>query len=206
MDALPRFPDLPGLSWPVRRMPQGGSTRTRQTVSGRRAVLSLWANPLFEFELSFDGLSSSEAYQGLFARSKQMLEGFFLQQQGSYGMFAFVDKTDANQTGAALGIGDGTTVSFVPQRTIGSYQGPADYVLNVDTVYSNGVALDPSTWELSLPNKIVFDTPPAAGVALSIDFWWAYICTFAEDKISLDQIMSDLWEAKSLRLRSVRAT
>lgn len=206
MNALPRFPDLPGLGWPVRRTPVGGSTRSRQTVSGRRAVLSLWQNPLFEFELSFEALTSSDQRLGLYARSKQMLEGFFLQQQGSYGTFVFVDKTDSQQLGAALGIGDNTTSTFVATRMIGSYQGPADYVLNVDTVYANGVALDPSTWTLVLPNQIVFSTPPAAETVLSLDFWWGYICTFAEDKMTMDQFMTDVWELKSLRLVSVRAS
>lgn len=205
MDRLPVFPDLPGQAWPVRRTPVAGATRVRTTVSGRRAVLALWKNPLFEFELTFSALASDESYPGAFARSKQMLEGFFLQQQGGYGAFAFVDKTDANQVGAALGVGDGATQNFVPQRSIGAYQGPADYVLNVDAVYADGVALDPATWELQLPNVIRLAAAPAAGVVLTLDFWWAYICQFADDRLDLDQFMAHIWELRSLKLRGVRS-
>jgi hypothetical protein len=205
MDRLPVFPDLPGQAWPVRRTPVAGSTRIRTTVSGRRAALALWKHPLFEFELNFSALASDESYPGAFARSKQMLEGFFLQQQGGYGAFAFVDKTDANQVGAALGKGDGATTDFVAQRTIGAYQGPADYVMNVDTVYADGVALDPSTWDLVLPNVIRMASAPASGVVLTVDFWWAYICQFADDRIDLDQFMWQIWELRSLKLRGVRS-
>ena len=205
MDRLPVFPDLPGQAWPVRRTPVAGSTRIRTTVSGRRAALALWKNPLFEFELNFSALASDDSYPGAFARSKQMIEGFFLQQQGGYGAFAFVDKTDANQVGAALGVGDGVAQDFVAQRTIGAYQGPADYVLNVDTVYADGVAIDTASWDLVLPNVIRLQTPPAAGVVLTLDFWWAYICQFADDRIDLDQFMYQIWELRSLKLRGVRS-
>ena len=205
MDRLPVFPDLPGQAWPVRRTPVAGSTRIRTTVSGRRAALALWKNPLFEFELNFSALASDDSYPGAFARSKQMIEGFFLQQQGGYGAFAFVDKTDANQVGAALGVGDGVAQDFVAQRTIGAYQGPADYVLNVDTAYAVGVAMDTASWDLVLPNVIRLQTPPAAGVVLTLDFWWAYICQFADDRIDLDQFMYQIWELRSLKLRGVRS-
>jgi hypothetical protein len=202
MTTLPRFPDLPGLSWPVKRTPKGGATRIFRAASGRTARLALWRYPLFEFELTFDGLASNDAYPGLFACSKQMLEGFLLQMQGSAGLFAFEDKTDAYQSGAALGLGDGTTTSFTAQRDIGGFRGPADYVLNVGAVYVNGTAV--SNWTLSLPNSIVFASAPAAGAVITADFWWAYACAFKDDSFDLEQFMSHLWEVKSLKFESVR--
>lgn len=201
---LPRFPDLPGLSWPVKRTPRAGMTRSVQAVSGRVARLALWANPLFDFELTFDGLDSNANFLGLYAHSKQMLEGFFLQMQGSFGVFALLDKQDSYQQGAVLGAGDGSTLAFTARRDIGSYSGPVDYVLNVGAVYINGVAQGPSAWTLQYPNQIVFATAPALGTVLTIDFWWAYAVTFAEDSTDFDQIMDGLWQAGSIKLRGVR--
>jgi hypothetical protein len=77
--------------------------------------------------------------------------------------------------------------------------------MNVDTVYADGVALDPSTWDLVLPNVIRMASAPASGVVLTVDFWWAYICQFADDRIDLDQFMWQIWELRSLKLRGVRS-
>jgi hypothetical protein len=202
VNALPRFPDLPGLSWPVKKTPLAGATRTVKAASGRMARMALWRYPLFEFELTFDALCSSDQRPSLYAYSAQMLEGFFLQMQGSYGVFAFEDKTSSYQEGAALGIGDGATTTFAAARNVGAYAGPADYVLNVAAVYVNGVAV--ANWSLSLPSSIVFASPPASRAVITMDFWWAYMCTFADDQAEFDQIMFDIWQAQSLKLRSVR--
>lgn len=202
---LARFPSLPGLAWPVKRTPRAGLTRKAEASSGRVARLGLWANPLFDFELTFEGLASNAAFPGLIANSKQMLEGFFLQMQGGLGVFAFQDVTDTVQIGAALGIGDGATLAYTPARSIGPYQGPPDYILNIGAVYANGAALPGSAWTLSWPNQIVFAVAPAAGVALTLDFTWAYMVVFAEDTSDFDEFMSHLWSAGSIRLRGVRA-
>ena len=201
---VPSFPSLPGLSWPVKRTPRAGMTRSAISVSGRVARLALWANPLFDFELTFDGLASNANYPGLFANSKQMLEGFFLEMQGSYGVFAFEDVTDSNQFGAVLGVGDGTTTAFTAQRSIGPYQGPADYILNVGAVYVNGSQQIGSAWSLSYPNTIVFATAPISGAVLTLDFWWAYSVTFAEDTLDFDEFMSNLYSIGSVKLRGIR--
>jgi hypothetical protein len=200
------FPTLPGIGWPVKRTPRAGSTRSVSTVSGRVARLSLWANPLFDFELTFDGLASNAAWPGLGANSKQALEGFFLQMQGSYAPFVFVDITDTHQTSQALGVGDGTTTTFTVSRSIsGSYSGPVDYVLNVATVYSNGTPVAGGSWNLVYPNHIVFTSAPGLSAVLTIDFFFGYLVTFADDTNDFDQFMSNLWAAQAIKLRGVRA-
>ena len=80
---LPR-PLASGLGWSVHKKPVF-STIVASHVSGREVRDALYQNPIWQFELTFDGLdSTSSTYPGLGANSLQSLMGFFLQCQGQY--------------------------------------------------------------------------------------------------------------------------
>jgi hypothetical protein len=86
MATPPSFPTLAGLGWSVHKKPVF-STVVANHVSGREVRDALYQNPVWQFELTFDALSSSPtSYPGAGANSLQSLMGFFLQMQGNSGL------------------------------------------------------------------------------------------------------------------------
>jgi hypothetical protein len=203
MTAPPAFPALPGLGWSVHKRPSF-STRVANHVSGREVRAALYTFTLYEFELTFDGLDSNGTYVGLTANSLQSLMGFYLSVQGQFGTFLYADPSDDIVTGQLLGQGDGATTSFTCLRALGSFAEPVGWVTSLTNVYLNGVAQPSSTYSLTQPNTLVFNSAPGAGAELSADFSYAFVCRFLEDAEDFEEFISGLWQVKSLKFRSVK--
>ncbi len=207
MSAPPLLPVLPGLAWSRHKKP-GFSTRVAQHVSGREVRVALMANPLYEFELAYDGLTSSAspiaAQSGLGASSLQSLMGFFMQLQGQFGTFLYPDPDDSSVAGQFIAEGDGSTASFVMGRTLGAWNEPVGWVLSIANVYLNGTAQLASTYSLTAPNILTFTTAPGAGVAITADFTYAFQCRFVEDDLDFEEFMASLWKPGSVKFRSVK--
>lgn len=120
-----QFPNLAGMGWSLHRKPTW-STLVSSHVSGREVRAGLYANPIWNFELTFNGLDSSASnpfntYGGLGAKSLQTLMGFFLSQQGQLGSFYFADPADYSVSSQNIGTGNGSNTSFQLTRTMGAY-------------------------------------------------------------------------------------
>jgi len=208
MTTPPALPALPGLAWSRHKKP-GFSTRVAQHVSGREVRVALMAYPLYEFELNYDGLTSSSspvaAQSGLGASSLQSLMGFFLQLQGQFGTFLYTDPDDNTVTGQFIGDGDGTSTSFAMGRTFGGWNEPVGWVTSIAHVYLNGTVQSPSAYNLTAPNVLTFHVAPGAGVAITADFSYAFQCRFLEDDLDFEEFMSNLWKLGSVKFRSVKA-
>jgi uncharacterized protein (TIGR02217 family) len=196
------FPVLPGQGWSVHKRPTF-STRVASHVSGREVRSPLYADTLYEFEVSFDGLSSTLAYGSLAPQSLQSLMGFYLQCQGQYGSFVYTDPTDNAVTSQLIGLGDGSTKSFAFQRTFGGFTEPVSWVASATNIYLNGTILV-SGWTLVQPNVLQFTTAPGSGVAITSDFSYGFICRFLDDQEDFENIMNGLWKVDSLKFRSVK--
>ena len=86
-------------------------------VSGREVRDALYENPIWQFELTFDGLdSSASSYPGLGGASLQSLMGLFLSCQGQFGTFLYTDPSDNAVTAGAIAAGDGATTTFTFAR------------------------------------------------------------------------------------------
>src|ERR1700722_17144958 len=158
MTTPPSFPTLAGLGWSVHKKP-AFSTLVASHVSGREVRDALYQNPIWSFELTYDGLSSSPtAYSGLGSDSQQTLLGFFLQLQGQFGTFLFADPTDSVATDVTFATGDGTTQTFPFSRFMGAFLEPVGWVLGVSSVTLNGTST--SAFTLTSPNSITFTTAP----------------------------------------------
>jgi len=77
------FPSLATLAWSVHVRPRF-STLIAQHVSGRETRGQLYANPLYEFELTYEILRSASAFQEL-----QTIAGFFAEMSGQNMPFWF---------------------------------------------------------------------------------------------------------------------
>ncbi len=202
MTAPPSFPALAGQGWSVHKRPTF-STRVASHLSGREVRSPLFAATLYEFELTYDGLASNAAYPGLGANSLQSLMGLYLQCEGQYGTFLYIDPSDCTAAGQAIGTGDGATTSFTFLRALGGYVEPVSWVSAIANVYLNGVAQS-SGWALSQPNTLSFTTAPVSGAVISADFTYAFQCRFLDDQEDFENFMSGLWQVQSLKFRSVK--
>lgn len=204
MTSYATFPTLPGVTWPVHRRP---TTRTivAKHPSGGDVRTGLWQYPLYEFELAFDGLSSSANFSGLQAYSLQTLLGFYLTQGGPLTPFLFTDPDFNAAYQSGIGTGDGTTTQFPFTRTYGGMVEPVSWVTGAN-VYVNGVAQSGSAYSILSPNICAFATAPAAGAVLSADCNYSFLCRFLDDDPEFEQVMIGLWQAKSLKFRQVRTS
>ena len=120
MTTPPPFPSLSGLGWSVHKKPVF-STIVASHVSGREVRDALYQNPIWQFELTIDGMdSTSSTYAGLGGNSLQSLMGFFLQCQGQYSTFLYTDPTDnavGGSNGGFVATGDGVTTTFTFRAT-----------------------------------------------------------------------------------------
>jgi len=205
MTTPPTFPSLPGIGWSVHKKPVF-STIVASHVSGREVRDPLYQNPIWEFEVTIDGMDgTSSIYPGLGANSFQSLIGLYLGCQGQYGTFLYTDPSDSAATAVQFATGDGATQSFAFSRWLGQFLEPVGWVTSVSNVYLNGVN-QASGWSLSTPNNLVFTYPPGAGVAIAATFTYAFQCRFADDTANFEQIMQNLWRVDSLKFRSVRTS
>jgi hypothetical protein len=205
MATPPSFPTLAGLGWSVHKKP-AFSTLVASHVSGREVRDALYRNPIWQFELTFDALSSSPvSYPGAGANSLQTLMGFFLQMQGQFGTFLYADPTDNTATNVSFATGDGTTAAFTFSRFLGAFLEPVGWVTSISNVFLNGVN-QPSGWTLSTPNSLVFAAAPASGVSIAATFVYAFECRFDSDDQDFEEFMLNLWQVESIKFRSLRTS
>jgi hypothetical protein len=201
MTIPPTFPSLP-VGWSVHKKPTF-RTLVADAASGREIRASLYQYPLWEFELTFEGLAADSSFPGLGAQSLQSLMGFFLQCQGQFGPFLYIDPSDNSATLQPVGSGDGATLSFIMPRTLGGFAEPVGWVTSIANVYVNGVN-QASGWSLTTPNALVFATAPGVGAAITATFSYAFVCRFLEDVQDFEEFMQNLWALESLKFRSLR--
>ena len=131
--------------------------------------------------------------------------GLFLQCQGQWGTFLYVDPTDCAVAGQALATGDGATTAFTFARALGDFVEPVGWVTSVTQVTVGGVAQG-SGWSFTQPNALVFAAAPASGAAIAASFAYAFVCRFDDDAADFEQAMQNLWTLESLKFRSVRSS
>jgi uncharacterized protein (TIGR02217 family) len=219
----PIFPALAGQGFSVHKKPTFSSI-VASHVSGREVRAALYANPVWQFEMTFDGLDGSTTgqYPGLGSQSLQSLMGLFLQCQGQFGAFVYFDPTDYAVTAQAFGTGDGVTTAFPLVRALGAFAEPVVApVLAPTTLYfpggqsaavlapvikDAGSTVSSSAYSISNPGGIItFTTAPTAGHALTWTGAFGFLCRFDGDDLDFEQFMANLWTAQSVKFRSLRA-
>ena len=200
------FPTLPGLAWPVHRRPTF-RTIVAKHPSGGDVRTPLWEFPLWEFELAFEALAASAMdFPNLAANSLQTLMGFFVHKGGAQDTFLFIDPEFKADVGVPLGTGDGASTQFTFLRRVGGSIEPVSWVVGIPTVYLDGVVQPDPTWGIVQPNVLSFGAAPGVGVAVTADVSYGFLCRFVDDAADFEQMMWNLWEAKSIKFRQVRHT
>ena len=208
MATPPTLPVLRGLGWSRHKLPKF-NTRVASHTSGREVRVALQQYPNYEFEATYNGLTSTISgglALSLGALSLQALMGFQMQMQGQFGVFLYTDPDDSSVTGQAIGTGDGTTVSFLLSRTLGGFTEPIGWATSVANVYWNGVAIGSTFYEIVAPNVLLFSFAPPNGTVITADFSYAFLCRFSDDQLDHEEFMSGLWKLGSMKFRSVKAS
>jgi uncharacterized protein (TIGR02217 family) len=137
----------------------------------------------------------------------QQVIGFFEQSRGENASFYVEPPTLSPVTGQTLGVGDGATTTFPFAVSIGGYQFNPANVGTVSTVYLDGVAQSGGYTMNAAPfsPSLTFATAPLAGVTVTADFHWVFLCRFDDDSEDVEEFMSQLFVLQSLTLRTVRS-
>jgi uncharacterized protein (TIGR02217 family) len=192
---------VPTLGWSVHYSPIF-STGAALHVSGREVRAAKYVSPLWEIELNFDLLRMLSPNTEL-----QQIVDFFEECEGEATSFYFEPPTLSPVAAQALGTGDGSTTTFALTVSLGSATLSPASVGTVSAVYLNGVVQSGGYTVNATPlaPSVTFAMGPAAGVAVTADFHWYFLCRFDDDSEDLEEFMAALWALRSLKLRTVRS-
>jgi uncharacterized protein (TIGR02217 family) len=181
------------------------STNIVSSASGFEARNANWAQARLRFDAGPGVRGDAEL---------ETLLSFFRARRGPAVGFRFRDPYDNSSSGMtgvpaptdqAIGTGDGTTDSFELVKTYGSgeQRRTTRPVAGSVRVAVNGTELV-TGWTLEAKGVIQFDSPPAAGAAVTAGFLFDTPVRFAEDRIEINRSTFLAGEAPSVPLIEVR--
>lgn len=129
------FPTIRSQGWSVFKTPNF-KTFTQLSTSGKEVRAALWANPTWDFRLTWEVLKDGNGPPS----DIDTFMNWFLARRGSFDSFLFSDPTDNGVAAQLLGYGDGATKTFQLARALAS-GGALEAIQNpnaVTNVYLNG--------------------------------------------------------------------
>jgi hypothetical protein len=211
----PVLPALNGFS--IRKKPAFASL-VQEAVSGREITAAVQSYPLWEFDLTYEILRSKTQNQVLDNYKAPLLEYeqlsiVYLVCSGPYGRFYYDDLSDNSRTAQVIATADGAADEFRAYRTLSSgstgFTEPVGGINDNEAIniYFDGILQSSSIWSVSADKQnFVFTSPPSAGVVITADFYYYYLCQFLDDTADFEQFMSNRWAVRSLKFRSVKGT
>jgi len=214
----PIFPLQPDTypAFAVKRKPTF-STIVRTGKQGREIESAQQTSSLWEFELTYEmlrdlgeNIDRHEMHHGIYVELQNLL-GLYLSCAGQYGEFFFNDWTDNSREEQPLGTGDGTTIVFDFVRSIVGDLGltVTETVggVNIEDasvlVYLDGTPIPDTEWSISEDlTQLVFNSPPADGVAVTSSFYYYYRCRWISDYQEVEEFVYRYWSASSVKFRA----
>lgn len=193
------FPALPGLAWGITRIPIW-KTAIKASMSGMEQRAGFMSHPVYKIGLVYEFL------RGGAAGELQSLIGFFNARAGALDDFLITLADDSSVANQAFGTGDGTTTVFRLGRTLGGMYEPVSAVNGVPSIYKAGV-LQTAGVDYTLDAgaaKVTFAAPPAAAAALTWAGSYYWRVRFERDESEFKQFLQDLWEARTVKLITVK--
>lgn len=192
--AVPVFPSLPGLAYPVPRKTIWDTIKN-DALSGKRVRFSNRSYPTYQYELIFGDtgfLRSSAAFP-----EWQALQGFVNQLIGGVGVFLYNDPTDNIAAAQQFGTGDGASLSFQLTRALGGFTEPVFFPNVINYVKVDGVTV--GGYSIGNYGSIMFPSAPNGGAVLTWDGTFRWGCRMDEDETAFSNIMLNLFELRSLK-------
>jgi len=192
------FPSLPGRTFDSKKTPEW-STTVQKSVNGTESRAAWYANPIWNFEISYDILRDTSDYLEL-----QNIQGFFNARQGSFDSFLYNDPYDNSVVNQQIGIGDGNTTIFQLLRSIDNQFVESVIAPNViQYVYVNGIPTAAYTGGLDTNGIITFAVAPASEAVITWTGTFYFRCRFLEDTQEYDNFMYTLWDLKKCNFKSL---
>jgi hypothetical protein len=210
---LPVYPELPGLGFSVKWMPNFANMPTDTTATLADIDLGLANAPIHTFELTYDFLRDN-ALQNKGSSEFKTHMGFFLRLGGTRGRFLFRFKDDCRTTNEFIATTDGATNTWTLNRSFGVGENvgvePVGYIdLNQPVnIYLDGLKVDKSKYQIvqTLPvnQQIQFFNTPAAGHTITGDYSYFYYCKFNDNTNTWEKFLDKIWLLNKIDIKSCR--
>jgi len=180
--------------------------RIQRSVSGRELVTQDYANPIWQFKLTFNFLRDfpvlDAAGNPLDSELRNLME-FYNTIQIFGDTFFYLDRDDWQAENIALGLGDGSNLNFQLRRDL--FGGYPEYVTapwNVNEVTIDDVATEAYTVNYDT-GVITFESAPPDGATIRATFTFFFRCRFIDDSQEFERFAHQLWSVREMRFRSV---
>lgn len=217
MSALPTFPSLSGLAFPITRTNLGFAVVSQQSVSGARTRFAQRSKPLYRWKVSFEFLRSASvrpripflggrtfesgaAFSVETLQELQTLSGFYNRRFGKALPFLYVDPDDSVAISQMFGKGDGTTRTFQLTRTLGDFTEPVFAPIGSLVITVAGELV--TALSIGSTGIVTFDTPPAANALLVWSGRYAWRCRFDDDNVDFTTFLTGVASVDQLTFSS----
>ena len=189
--AYPIFPTLSGRGWGAKFTPQY-STAAKRSASLRRYALSLAQYPYYKIEIPYNYLDAQE-------EDLVRLEALLHQVQGSGGLFYYDDPARDSCDHQEFATSDGTVGPYQLMRGIADQSEPVYGTFGECTAYVNGTAVA-ATFDGA--GNVTFAVAPANGATLAWSGRYFFLCCFANDALTFEDVMDQIFKADSVQLET----
>jgi uncharacterized protein (TIGR02217 family) len=193
------FPQFAGLKIDRTKTPEW-KTIVHQAVSGKESRAAFMSFPIYNFVLSYEVLRADTAHNEL-----NQIMSFYNERQGSFDSFLYNDPYDNTVTNQTFGTGTGTQTKFQLVRNQFNWIEPVQNVEGTPTIKKNGTTLTVGTdYTIGTTGIVTFTVAPALNDILSWAGLFYYRVRFENDTQDFEQFTYNLWEAKTINLRTVK--
>jgi len=194
--AIPIFPALQGLTWPVVKVPTW-RTLSQMAHSGKDTPLAAWSYPRVNFQLTFEFLKADAV-----AQDQQTLQAFYNACFGRTNIFAFQDQTDYAVAAQPFGLGNGTTDRFQLVQETGGFSMPVYATIGTPQIFIDGTPTAEFTMDAG--GQVDFLVAPPSGATLTWTGNFYHLCRFDDDTVEFSFFMRNFAEVKKLSFTSVK--
>lgn len=195
---------IKGLTFAGERMPVW-KTGYQESLSGKVSTIRYQQYPIYEWVLNFELLRHDVTPSELL-----MISGLFNQLAGRWDTFLYQDPLFNAVTLEPFGTGNGTTLAFpliARHQNIGG-PGVDELIQNFSTtpvIRVNGVVqTTPAQYTLGPTGIVTFAAAPGVGLPLTWTGGFYYRCRIQTDMLSFNEFMTNWWQLRSIRFRSVK--
>ncbi len=183
------FPaSMNGYMWDSKKKPVFNNL-THSPTTGRDIHISLYNQPVYEFNLSNQWLTKAD---------KDSLIGFFLARQGSFDSFLYLDE-DSVAVAEPIAVGNGVTTSFQLTKVTGGFSSIVNNPVGL-SLYLNGALLILGThYTISATGLISCSVP--SGQVLSWSGSAYYRCVFLADSLEYNQFAERLYDCSEITFK-----
>ncbi len=172
-----------------------------QTPASGRGEIRSSLQPYPIWEITYD-LQHARGNEQNVASVYQFLVGFFIAMGGQLSDFLYLDPGDNAVDQDPFAVVQSGVLSYQLTRSIGMGSDIVQNVMPGVEVQGDGQVVDPSTYDIGPTGVVTFtQAPPYAVLSWTGSYW--YRVRFAQDEMTFDQFIKEIWESKSLKLRSV---